>query len=354
MTRKSGCVKEIPKVTDIHHYEHELLNKYPHQFFLFLNVIIKQPYIVSDTEGKALLLTLIENIHKKAVEQYKKANASKSKYKSVLNIIVNYSQNNISSDVLKNIDERLSQKDINLISSKNSAYKDLVEAYKRLDDYLDDLGRELDKIASEGEDSEWTKKDVLVGALKNRKQLDVCLKYKFYHVPVESLSLINITVNYIAIYQSKKLFGDFSGVKYWGKVAKCELVNRYEIKEIPSDSDKKYYRFTIEDWNVLYPPIESAGNGTVFCFTNLLMLLNAQSINELYFADKDEFKLYNAIRKGILEELDNVAYRYKDTILTLKDGMLNIFRKDKLIYASRQNEYLKNISGNFLKIKKLY
>jgi len=341
-------------VTDTRRLGDEFLSKYPHQFFLFLNVIIKQPYFADDNDGKTFALTLLESIYEKAFECHKKAHSFKTKYKSVLSIIVNFSQTFMSAEILKNISGRLSKKEISSVSKANTAYSDLLDAYEKLNDYLDILCEELSTITPEDDNSEWSKKDVLVGALKNRKQLDVCLKYKFYHVPVESLSLINITVNYVAIYQSKRLFGDFAGIKYWGRVVGCELVKRYEIKELPSESDKKYYRFTVEEWQTLYPPIESAGSGTVFGFTNLMMLLNAESVNELYFADEDEFKLYNAIRKGIFEELDNVAYRYKDTILTLKDGMINVYRGKRLIYAARQTDYMQNIGGNFLKIKKLY
>lgn len=341
-------------MTDTCSSDNDFLDRYPHQFFLLLNVMVKQPYFADDNEGKTFALTLLENIHEKAFACHKITYSFRTKYKTVLNIIVNYSQTFMSAKIFKNISLRLTPAEISSVLKANVVYSDLMEAYIKLCDYLDILFEELTKISSENNSTEWSNKDVLVGALKNRKQLDVCLKYKFYHVPVESLSLININVNYIAIYQSKRLFGDFSGIRYWGKVVKCELVYRHEIKEIPSESDKKYYRFTVDKWQTLYPPIESDGSGTVFCFTNLMMLLNAGSVNELYFADEDEFKLYNAIRRGIIEELDNVAYRYKDSILTLKDGMINVYRDKRLIYAASQTDYMQNIGGNFLKIKKLY
>ncbi len=341
-------------MTDLYHSGNKFDLRYPKRFFSLMNIINKQPFFINDNNSKTFTKTLLTKIYQKALELQKPAFIYRTQYKNVLCTIISNAELYISMPVYKDIFTFDSEDYITDIASENSTCAELYNAYEELNEYIDFVGEKLNKISYGVTNPEWTSKDALVGALRNRKQLDACLKYNFYHVPVDSLSLINIVVNYIAVYQSKNLFGDFAGVKYWGRVIKCEIVDRCDINEIPSKSTKKYYKFTVDSWNELFPPVESAGSGTVFCFTNLYMLLNAVSVNELYFGEKDEFMLYNAIRKAIFENLDNVAYKYRDTVFVLKNNMLSIYRDKRLIYAINQNEYMKNIGGNFLKIKKLY
>ena len=90
------------------------------------------------------------------------------------------------------------------------------------------LPKRLDKAIG---GASWQTPDVLVGALRNRYQLDVCLECDFYHMPATSID--PKTVRYVAMYQSITLFGRKSGIHWYGKVAEFEKVRRYEIDEIP-------------------------------------------------------------------------------------------------------------------------
>ena len=47
-----------------------------------------------------------------------------------------------------------------------------------------------------------------------------CYNKKYYYVSVDSLNTNYHQVEYIAIYQSKKLFGEDAGVLYYGEVLK--------------------------------------------------------------------------------------------------------------------------------------
>ena len=53
-----------------------------------------------------------------------------------------------------------------------------------------------------------TREDVLVGSLSSIEQWVECFNKKYYYVPVDSLNSNYHQVEYIAIYQSKKLFGE--------------------------------------------------------------------------------------------------------------------------------------------------
>lgn len=61
------------------------------------------------------------------------------------------------------------------------------------------------------EKGDWTKEDVLVGSLSSVEQWNECLAKNYYYVPADSLSAGYHQVEFIAVYQSKKLFGEKAG-----------------------------------------------------------------------------------------------------------------------------------------------
>ena len=102
---------------------------------------------------------------------------------------------------------------------------------------------------------DWNQRDVLVGALRNRAQLDTCLKYKFYHIPASKIRDADLPIHYVAIYQSINIFGREAGIRYYGEVTKTSAVKRRDIREIPKNSDEAYYRFEIKEWKELNIPL---------------------------------------------------------------------------------------------------
>jgi len=122
---------------------------------------------------------------------------------------------------------------------------------------------------------------VLIGVLRNREQLEICIKNGFYHIPYKKLPVPAEEISYIAIYQSKNLFGDYAGIKYYGKVDSYKLVKRSEIREIPKNSDEKYYRFNITKWQTLPHTITNNGGLNVFEITTHHLLLHSKDVSDL-------------------------------------------------------------------------
>lgn len=94
-------------------------------------------------------------------------------------------------------------------------------------------------------------RDVMIGVLRNRKQLDYNIKYKFYHIPEEWVLRARLPIEYVALYQTPRLFDEEdTGVYIYGKVVKTELVKRGQIHQIPTNQnpDKLYYKFYVEEW----------------------------------------------------------------------------------------------------------
>lgn len=122
---------------------------------------------------------------------------------------------------------------------------------------------------------------VIIGALKNPRQLSVCIRNNFYHMPARVAGDEGYKAEYVAIYQSRNLFGRMSGIEFYGKIKKKSIVPRYEIKEIPKYSHDMYFRFDVEKWERLDRRIVPEGIGVVCEYTTLEKLKNSETIKEL-------------------------------------------------------------------------
>lgn len=139
-------------------------------------------------------------------------------------------------------------------------------------------------------------KDVLVGALKDKAQLAVCLERKFYHIPLKRLfseQTVLTQMKYVAIYQSRTLFGEKeSGVSWIGQIERWEVVPRGQIKERPARRGREselYVRFTIKEWTRLTHVVKPGGNFVYsHLFTTKYILDRAEELAELRLATDEE------------------------------------------------------------------
>ncbi len=156
------------------------------------------------------------------------------------------------------------------------------------------LPKRLDKTLA---NVDWSAPDVLVGALRNRYQLDISLECNFYHMPATRIDPSK--VKYVAIYQSLTLFGRGGGIRWFGKVTDYEKVRRYEIDEIPKDSDEWYYRFNVRKWRRLTRPIPAGGVAFVHLLTNFFLLKNGRSIADLLVGSEHQFRWLWGLKKAM-------------------------------------------------------
>ncbi len=176
---------------------------------------------------------------------------------------------------------------------------------------------------------DWKHRDVLIGALKNEKQLEACLDHKFYHIPKDRLSSDKLPIHYVALYQSNKFFENNHGILYYGEVVLAKEVKRSEITEIPKQSDKLYYRFDVKEWKKLDRKIEIQGNimgQAAHTETNLFLLTNSTNTSELKIKSAEEYRLYTELKRYAAEniEIDN------DNTIRYKGKKIN-FINDKII-----------------------
>ncbi|MGH4120885.1 DUF2357 domain-containing protein [Clostridium sp.] len=166
-------------------------------------------------------------------------------------------------------------------------------SYSIFERSLDSLGRENYIKAEYFKD-----RTVLVGSLRNKEQLDINLKGKFYHTKCSNINLVEHNIKFVALAQSKRSFAAEAGITYYGKVVDIKVVKRNKIVEIPSDSQEDYYVFKIEEWKRLDRKIEVKGYQVVrVMYTTEYLLNNAEIVTELCIKSKEEYRLWQELKR---------------------------------------------------------
>lgn len=187
---------------------------------------------------------------------------------------------------------------------------------------------------------QYDNRNVLVGSLRNKDQLEINLKYNFYHTKKRNINIINKKIEYIAIAQSISNFGvEDSGIKYYGKVKEIKEIKRNEIKEIPNKSEELYYKFIVDKWLTLDNKIKVKGNNVMnIVYTTEYLLKSADTVSELFIKDKEEFRIWKELKRIFKEiEVENDSTGNK---LSLK--FLKLQNKELII----EEEIIKVIKGN--------
>ncbi len=189
-------------------------------------------------------------------------------------------------------------------------------------------------------------RDVLVGTLRNREQLEISLKNRFYHIPAELADIEEMPVSYVALYQSKRLFGTEAGVRYWGRVSRARKLSRSEIGEIPKDSEQLYYRFEIEEWNRLPRAIKAKEISFNRGYTNLFLLLHSRETPELFIASHREYVIYEKLRalseSPVINDTGSVQIiRFGNVAVVAKSGDFLLCTDGIVRKAVRLEDYLR-------------
>ncbi|MGK0468560.1 hypothetical protein [Clostridium sp.] len=166
-------------------------------------------------------------------------------------------------------------------------------SYSTFERSLDSLGRE-----SYIKDEYFKERTVLVGSLRNKEQLEINLKDKFYHTKCSNVNLVEHNIKFVALAQSKRQFVGEAGITYYGKIVDIKVVKRNVIREIPSDSEEDYYVFEIEEWKKLHRKIEVKGYQVVrVMYTTEYLLSNAEIVTELCIRSKKEYRLWRELKR---------------------------------------------------------
>lgn len=148
-------------------------------------------------------------------------------------------------------------------------------------------------------------KNVLVGSLREAKQLDEALRDKFYHVPLANITdhKLLTQLEYVALYQSKKEFGahNNSGIHWYGRIVDWRVLRRGEIKERPArpgTENRLFVKFTVDKWIKRDKPIVPGGRGIyTLLYTSKYIFDRAIEIAELKLETEDDLIVWREQRR---------------------------------------------------------
>lgn len=155
----------------------------------------------------------------------------------------------------------------------------------------------------------WDERDVLIGTLRSRLQFHKCYDGRYYFTSVDNISKNNLPIRYVAIYQSKNIFGQDGQIKFYGEVTNYKIVKRREITEVPAERsklDKDYYLFEIKEWKELPKRIELKEFGIQRpAFTNMFLLQHSSLLSELFLQAEAEYRFYTELKRRVNSEIIN-------------------------------------------------
>lgn len=122
----------------------------------------------------------------------------------------------------------------------------------------------------------------------------------FYHIPIAALSKLRPEVEYLAFYQSKATFGEYGGIRYYGKIKSCREYLREECVELKvrAGTEKDIYlRIDLEELKEVNK-IEPIQFGTrLISYTTMYLLKNSENTQELKLGNSLELEVYKIMKK---------------------------------------------------------
>lgn len=207
---------------------------------------------------------------------------------------------------------------------------------------------------------DWDKKDVLIGMLRGKKQLEMNLEHRFYHIPADQIKDENLPIHWIALYESDGISNGDKVIQYYGEVIRCYKTERKLITEIPArpeKSEKVYYRFDVKSWIKLEVPIKRKEFGPPdHRFTNLFLLQNSSIYPELFLKDEAEYRLYSEIKYRIQnpEYVENpFGIKINDKVLFFDNGEILISNDRTITNRILFSDFLKYPNKVFKDIQKI-
>lgn len=208
---------------------------------------------------------------------------------------------------------------------------------------------------------DWSVRDVMVGTVGSKEQFEDNIRRRYYYVPVSAIKESDFPIHCIALYQSKNLFKEEAGIRYYGSVSYMDKVKRSEIKfpYMPNKADKEYYAFRIDEWKCLNNKIQVKDEWIKGepKFTNLFLLENATQSYELFnIYSEEEYRLMqelkNAFGDGVVGG-DKVFRINNEFSVTTLNGKFTIMHDAAIVDEIPIETFQKRPRDTFKKIKEM-
>jgi len=241
----------------------------------------------------------------------------------------------------------------------------LVEQF--LEEIIDRIGHsEYDQVPKVSGFSEYMsnlqieERDVLVGPLRNKEQLEKCLTHNLYHTPCKQIKdYYNRPFKYVALYehQGMRTLSE-GGIRYIGKVVNIQKVQRKALRHLfPTDEpnlEEEYLVYEISNWIMKEKPILPGGQGVRRPnYTNHTLLKYAKTVPELHIKDITEFKLILQLRRISKEVLTDFDAK-EQVIFSQGDNHVYLNEKREIVVETPVERKLFTIDEFIRSPRKIY
>ncbi|MBL8248106.1 MAG: DUF559 domain-containing protein [Candidatus Competibacter sp.] len=145
-------------------------------------------------------------------------------------------------------------------------------------------------------------KDTLIALLKDRRDLDLLLQYKWYRIPVKSAPQMvkSHTIKYLAFYQPGCFKVDAFKIRWYGAVRNICIMKRKDL--LPAETthpkaEEDYYRIDLEELLQLAEPVFSRRRRRmVFITTTFARFQNAREFNDVFNESPLEEKFWEGLK----------------------------------------------------------
>ncbi len=159
------------------------------------------------------------------------------------------------------------------------------------------------------------KKDIVIGVLKNKRDLPIALHDKWYRIPVKSAPNIvrDNQIKYLGLYQGKAFKDSPSQIQWYGEVKNITICKRIELlpeENNNSNANEDYYKIELAEMIRLPEPIKAIRPRRItFIVTAFERFLKAKELNEVFLESYIEEKVWDALKsEGIDAERQYEIY----------------------------------------------
>ena len=211
---------------------------------------------------------------------------------------------------------------------------------------------------------DWSVRDVMVGTVRTKEQLDFNIEKNGYYVPAKYISTDILPIKYIALHEQG--LGGASEIKRYGEVLTAQKVRRGRIPVAMrknADPNEQYFYFTVRKWEECEPPItiQDSWRGKPQ-FTNKFLLDNCTRSYQLFaISSEEEYRLMMEIDKAF-GEMSVISSEDNNTLMYRFGSSRSIIHSDGFFVVVKDNgEVLDRISvsdfgkaprANFNRLKK--
>lgn len=177
-------------------------------------------------------------------------------------------------------------------------------------------------------------KNIMVVNVYDEKHFKSYRENLFYHIPIEKLSTIKSSVEYLAFYQPKVNFKEDAGIRYYGKIKSYKEYTREECREIATSrgSEKNVYLRIDLEWIKKIRKVVPIQFGTrLVSYTTMYLLKHSENTQELQIGSSLEFEVYKILKKVAKNKKVDIKKKSNSKFKIEKKELMDEYNVGKII-----------------------